>query len=69
MKWIKVEDKLPVPCIDILFTDGKKWYKGWLDTYEPLEDPVFYNDESNKIGSDHWPENITHWAIPELPKE
>lgn len=67
-KWIKVEDKLPRCCDDILFTDGKKIYKGWLETYEPLEEPSFYNDASGRR-AEHWPEEVTHWmALPRLPK-
>ena len=67
-KWIKVEDRQAPPCKDILFTDGKKVYKGWQETYEPFEDVSFYNDQSG-MRADHWPEGITHWMhLPELPK-
>jgi hypothetical protein len=67
--WIKVQDKLPRFCVDILFTDGKKIYKGWLETYEPLEEPLFYNDTSRR-SEEHWPEGISHWmALPPLPGE
>lgn len=67
-EWIKVEDQRPKTCVDILFTDGKEIYKGWLETYELEEDPLFY---SNKSGfSEHWPENITHWMkLPKLPSK
>lgn len=66
-KWIKVEDKRPPCCDDILFTDGKKVYKGWLETYEPLEDPLFYHDTSRRC-QENWPQEITHWMpLPTLP--
>ncbi len=68
MKWIKVDHKPPKFCDDILFTDGKKIYKGWLETYEAGEDLSFYNDASG-IRANHWPEGVTHWiALLKLPK-
>lgn len=67
MKWINLEDKSPQSCEDILFTDGKEIYKGWLETYEPEEELCFYNEKAGFC--DHWPENITHWmSLPKPPK-
>lgn len=60
-KWIEVEKKKPSCCDEILFTDGKKIYFGWLETYEFGEELSFYNAYESE-----WPENITHWM--ELPK-
>jgi hypothetical protein len=69
MKWIKVGILAPRPGDDILFTDGKQVFKGWLETHEFGEDLVFCND-SCQLQSDLWPENITHWRpLPELPTE
>ncbi len=66
MKWIDISDKLPRSCDDILFTDGKKIYKGWLETHEFGEDLVFFNDTYRLAAI--WPENITHWMeLPKLP--
>lgn len=65
--WIPVEERWPAICTDILFTDGSKIYKGWLECYEPLEDPVFFNDEWGRT-TESWPDNVTHWMpLPELP--
>lgn len=70
MKWIKVEDKRPKPCEDILFTDGEKVYKGWLETHEFGENAVFYNDTHDVLNVEHWPEEVTHWMpLPDVPKE
>lgn len=72
MKWISVEIKKRSPAIDILFTDGKKIYQGWLEGHNFGDDLVFYNDCCNSALCDHWPENITHWVyyeLPEPPKE
>jgi hypothetical protein len=67
MEWIKLEDSLPRCCDDVLFTDGKQVYRGWLETHEPLEDPLFYN-QSCEVRAEHWPENVTHWMpLPEPP--
>jgi hypothetical protein len=71
MKWINLEDKKPKPCVDILFTDGKKIYKGWLETYEPGEDLYFftYEKESRNSYFHIFMEGITHWMeLPKLPK-
>ena len=68
MTWISIEKTLPKCCEDILFTDGRNIYKGWLETYEPLEEPLFYNTDDRR-NADRWPENITHWKeLPKLPK-
>jgi len=70
MSWIKIEDKLPKAAQEILFTDGKTIYKGWLETTEPLEDLMFYNESWNARGDDSWPANISHWKkLPSLPKK
>jgi hypothetical protein len=67
MGWIKLEDSLPRTCDDILFTDGKNIYKGWLEANEPLEERLFYNDTSIRR-AENWPENVTHWMpIPKPP--
>jgi hypothetical protein len=67
MKWINLHILTPRAAVNILFTDGKNVYKGWLETHEFGEDLVFYNEASE---TDCWPENITHWCpLPELPNE
>jgi hypothetical protein len=69
MNWIKVQDKWPKCCEDILFTDGKKVYKGWLEAYELGEDALFYNDAFGRL-AENWPEHITHWMpLPNPPEE
>ena len=68
MKWISVEDKIPIVCVDILFTDGENIYKGWLETYEDCEDLLFYNEGGSR-NAESWPHDITHWMhLPNLPK-
>jgi hypothetical protein len=68
MEWIEMEKQKPNPCIDILFTDGKEIYKGWLETYEECEDLSFCSMRASLL-HDAWPENITHWMpLPKLPK-
>lgn len=67
MNWINIEERKPSPCQDILFTNGKDVFKGWLETYDPLEDLSFYSDRAGLF--EHWPEDITYWMpLPELPK-
>lgn len=67
MKWINVKDELPDNYQDVLFTDGKSWYAGYFSSIlkvfnqNPPED-AFY-------GTSFTLEEITHWTIPELPKE
>jgi hypothetical protein len=69
-KWISIEDKTPKPCKDILYTDGKKIYKGWLETYNFGEELGFYNVEGSGINETHFPEDITHWMyLPKPPKD
>ena len=67
MKWTKIRshESLPKCCEDILFTDGKEVYKGWLESHEFGTDPIFYN-----VGSgESWPEDVTHWMpMPKLPR-
>ena len=61
MKWISLEDKIPRCCEDILFTEGKRIYIGWLETYEPLEDLCFtraVHPGSRECG---WIDGITHY--------
>lgn len=71
MKWIDVEDEMPRPADEILFTDGHKVFFGWLEAYEIGEDPMFYCSHEVDIRSEsNWPENITHWMkIPRPPKQ
>ena len=67
MKWTSVDKELPKPAKDILFTDGKEIYKGWLETHTFGEDLLFCNDQSG-IFSENWPENVTHWMpLPKPP--
>jgi len=66
MKWKDVKEKRPKACEDILFTDGEKVYKGWLETWEIEEELMFYNVQGSNNDQPYWPENITHW-MP-LPK-
>lgn len=68
-KWINAQDELPKICEDILFTDGKDIWKGWVELYDKLEGHVFYADHSSRDKS-NWPDNVTHWMpLPELPKQ
>lgn len=68
-QWMEVIKKMPPPCIDILFTDRKEIFKGWLETYEEGEEPVFYNSQEQTRRSQIWPEDITHWMhLPSLPE-
>lgn len=73
-KWTSLSKKGPRVCETILFSDGKTIYIGWLETYEPLEDPVFYavtdGDGKPQYRLDtYWPENIQWWMpFPKLPK-
>ena len=64
MKWIDIENDRPKSCEDVLFSDGKHVYYGWLETHEFGEELVFY-DVVNK----EWPEHVFCWAsIPKPPK-
>jgi hypothetical protein len=66
MKWISLDDKKPRCCMDILFTDGKKVYYGWLETYFPLEELSFASASCRPIS---FPEGVTHWMpMPKPPK-
>lgn len=66
MEWIALEDKIPGLCVDILFTDGKQIYMGWIET-DPCEDPVFVA-KTIFADEDDSPENVTHWMkLPSLP--
>lgn len=58
INWIFLPDR-PRPLTDILFTDGKKVYAGWLETLIPEEGPVFYCPFDMKGA---WPEGIFAWA-------
>jgi len=58
MKWIKLDERKPRICDNILFTDGNEVYAGWLESWEPLEDLIFYDPIDKE-----WPENITHWGL------
>jgi len=52
--------------MDILFTDGKKVYYGWLETYFPLEELSFASASCRPIS---FPEGVTHWMpMPKPPK-
>ena len=69
MKWIKVADQDPPLCVDILFTDGQRIFKGWVETMMEEEGLMFFNDVYSR-DCDHWPDDITHWmSLPELPSE
>lgn len=57
IEWIEIENRKPTPCNDILFTDGKMVFAGWLETYEECEDLQFF-DALNKV----WPDGVTHWS-------
>ena len=65
IQWLPVErEGIPV-CENILFTDGRRVFSGWLETYEPNEDPLFFVTIGD-FGS--WPEGITHWMpLPKPP--
>lgn len=72
MRWNKLDhlDKKTWPkcCWDILFTDGKKVWAGWLETWEESEDLVFYTpfmEPGTRYGQTI--ENVTHWADWPLP--
>lgn len=66
--WINCTNpcNLPVCGHGLLFSDGKKVWAGWLETYEPCGEPVWYcpSDQGQ------WPENIIWWReYPEPPKK
>ncbi len=68
MKWMPIELEKPRFGDEILFTDGKEVYKGWMEGNQFGEDLVFYNDTS-QMRKDHWPEDVTHWMhLPRLPE-
>lgn len=65
MSWISLKVKKPQACLDILFTNGKYVYKGWLESYHPGEDLIFVNDANLRTE-----DNVTHWMIlPEPPRK
>jgi uncharacterized protein DUF551 len=69
MTWIKIEDKWPPVLKYILFTDGNKVYKGWMEHYEGPKIATFYNDTSSDL-ADYFPDNVTHWVeLPKIPQE
>lgn len=64
-EWISVDERRPRSCDDILFTDGKKVWVGWLTTYDPLEDLVFYSTLDTR---NQYPDDVTHWMpLPNPP--
>lgn len=66
-RWIAMEIEWPSICEDILYTDGKKIYYGWLETHEPLEEPCFIAKTFGRR-EDSNPEGVTHWMrLPPLP--
>lgn len=65
MKWIPIETQRPKLCQDIIFTDGKEIYFGWLETYEELEE-LYFVDAYGRYATI---EDVTHWMEkPSLPK-
>jgi hypothetical protein len=68
-QWVPMTREWPCVCRDILFTDGEEIYFGWLETYEPGEDPCFVAKISNPR-QDSSPDGITHWMpLPKLPNK
>jgi hypothetical protein len=66
-RWVSVEDERPRAGIDILFTDGKQIYYGWLDTYDVGEELSFFARRVRLL-DDCYPEGVTHWMrLPPLP--
>jgi hypothetical protein len=68
-KWIDVNDQLPDTNVIILFSDGKRVYRGWLEAKNYGEEPVFSTHSlCNKgISSISWPDNVTHWMPMRKP--
>lgn len=65
MKWISLENEKPDSCVEIIFTDGKKVYFGWLETYEPLEELNFLDACDRYVTI----EGVSHWMKkPSVPK-
>lgn len=60
LKWIKVVRGFTPFLRQILFTDGKELFVGWLETVQPEEDLQFY-DAVNET----WPDDVIYWC--ELP--
>jgi hypothetical protein len=56
MKWIKMTEKRPRCCDNVLFTDGDQIFCGWMETLDKEEDAVFYDAITRET-----PENVTHW--------
>jgi hypothetical protein len=66
-RWVPLDEEWPPMCQDILYTDGKHIYYGWLETYEPLEEPCFVAKTFGRRENAS-PEGITHWMrLPGLP--
>lgn len=63
MKWIRIDEKKPTPCDDIIFSDGEWAWYGWLETYLPEEELSFYSPtEKGCI------EGVKYWfEIPPIP--
>lgn len=67
-RWIKVKDKKPHCCEDVLLTDGKTIFLGWLETVFEEEDPLWCAKTSS-FREEQWPRDITHWMkLPKPPK-
>ncbi len=65
MDWNSVET-LPDDYVEVVFTDGRKWYKGHIGTgYDYVKDvsvhPVWITESADVI------EGVTHWFEPTLP--
>jgi hypothetical protein len=65
MNWISVNDDMPYDDEEVIFTDGKDWWKGHVGGYYDYGQdrriyPVWW--ESGQVVSD-----VTHWARVVLP--
>ncbi len=58
INWINLEDERPKCCIDLLFYSNDSILCGWLETYEPLEDLVFYDVINREAVYD----NVEYWC-------
>ena len=63
MEWIRIEDDLPEDLENVLFTDGKDVYKGYINKSVWGEWNYWFSISDVGI------EDVTHWMpLPTMPK-
>lgn len=62
MKWSSLDKEKPRCAEEIIFSDGKESYFGWLETYAEFEELSFYDCISR-----NWPEGIIEWMYKPKP--